>query len=744
MATSLDFILLPMVRHAGKERLKLPGLYTASPPRRSARGRSSDRLFIYLSMEGNAPLSPKELEKLLAHMANAYYQTTGSSTAAMRSVAEALNELLLKRNLNSANRGRQAVGMLTLGVVRFNNLYLLQSGSSHGYLIAVDGTKQLYDPEFAGRGLGLSRATTLRFHQTELKPGDVLVVSPNPPMTWNTTTLRNMHGLSLKDLYQRLIRRSAGDLEAFLMLAQHGKGEMRLVLPQPTREQSEKPTESTTPQTRVPEQVTPVSEPARRVTEPKVPVPSVPDPEPKPKPKVVEAAPRKQSVEPVEPPPEKPQREPVMQSIRQTVGPGLQTIGKAVGETIRQATQATSTLLERMLPDESIMTLPGSTMAFIAVAVPLVVVAVAAAVYFQRGRMRYFDAYFIQAQQAVEQAQQFEGASDQRIAWKAALEYLDLAEAYQETEDSQNLRNFATMALDNLDRIVRLSFNPAVVDGLPATVEISRIVVNLENELYFLDGVDGKVYRAIFNGDKYVLDTEFSCGPVPEPLIVGPLVDIEALAPGYPNGAAVIGMDNNGNLAFCIPGDAQLSYAMPPPDSNWGTPQAFAMDYGDLYVLDPVTNSVWIYDGASEYRELPNYFFGAQVPPMQDVVDLTVSGGRLFLLHHDGHLTTSYYGGNDYVDPMIYQDPRDGFADGPLIADAAFDQIQFAPPPDPSIYMLDSDGRSIYHFSLQAVFQRQYHSSSALPDGPITAFAVSSNHQIFVAIGNKIYYALLP
>jgi len=207
----------------------------------------------------------------------------------------------------------------------------------------------------------------------------------------------------------------------------------------------------------------------------------------------------------------------------------------------------------------------------------------------------------------------------------------------------------------------------------------------------------------------------------------------------------VIGMDANGNLAQCIPaGKEQLSFPMPPPDSNWGSPQAFAMDAGDLFVLDPLTNSVWVYDGASEFRDLPNFFFGNQVPSLQDVVDLTVSDGRLYLLYDDGHLTTSFYGSDDYTDPAIFQDPRDGFENGPTMVDAVFNQIQFAPPPDPSIYMLNPGGRSIYHFSLALVYQRQYHGQASLPEGPATAFAVSHNHQVFLAIGNRIYYALLP
>ncbi|MBL7163482.1 MAG: hypothetical protein ISS57_12830 [Anaerolineales bacterium] len=739
MTTSLDLVLLPLVRHAGKDRPKLPGLYTANPPRRAARGRYSDRLFIYLSLEGNLPLSPKELDKLLAQMAEAYYKATGSSTAAMRSVAETLNELLLKRNLNSVNRGRQAIGMLALGVVRFDHLYLLQSGSSHAYLIKTESAQQFFDPSDTGRGLGLSRATTLRFHQAELDPGDVLLVSPNPPMTWNTTTLRNMHGLSLGDLYHRLIRRAAGDLEAVLLLTKRGKGGLRLVTPKLPQEQRNAAVEDTQPR----RDVVPRQEPVR---EPELPLPTAPISSMA-EVSGVEVSP---AIEHTSPEPSgEAEKKPRENSLRQvwssTIGPDLLAIGRAIGSTLRQAAQATSTLIERMLPDENMVALPGSTMAFIAVAVPLVVVAVAAVVYFQNGRGRYYDSYILEANLATQQAQQFEHINEQRIAWKATLDYLDLAEGYKVTEESQNLRNAATVALDTLDKVVRISYHPAIVDGLPATVKITRIVSTIENDLYLLDGLEGAVYRAVFTGDGFELDSEFYCGPVPQPLIIGPLVDIAALPPGYPQGATAIGMDSNGNLVQCIPGGAeQLSYSMAPPDSNWGTPQAFALDGGDLFVLDPLTSSVWVYGGENEFRDRPDFFFGDQVPSMQDVVDLTVSAGKLYLLYADGHLMTSYFEGDDFTDPAMYQDPRDGYVDSVTIADAVFSEIQFAPPPDPSIYMLDSGGRSIYHFSLQLVYQRQYHSQIPLPAGEATAFAVGPNHQVFLAIGNQVYFALLP
>ncbi len=756
MTPALDLFLLPLLRQAGKDRPKLPGLYAADAPRRAARGRAADRFFVYLTTEGNAPLSSKELDALLAQMADLYFKASGSSTAAMRFVAETLNDLLLQRNMNAASRGRQATGILALGVIRHNHLYLLQSGASQAYLITTDSAQQFYDPVATGRGLGLSRTPSLHFHQAELRSGDVLLLSSNPPLSWNTTTLRNLHGLAVGDLYRRLVRRAEGDIEAAMVLVKTGKGQLRLMTPRANSEPLTSPLANESQLKRDPTSRAP--ETASR------PLGSSPIPPPRTRqPSRTGIASSGISVSPIKtgtdtkvaqasPTPKKLAlpRESSAERMRKawdsSWAPGIQAVGRAVGTTLQQLLRATQTLFERMLPDENMVSMSGATMAFGAVAIPLMVVAVAAVVYFQNGRGRYYDDFMVEAQRAVEQAQQFEHAGEQRIAWQAALQYLDNAEMYRITEDSQTLRNYAEMALDSLDLVGRLIFQPVIEGGLPGTVEIRRIVATRENELYLLDGISGSVFRAVATGNTYRLDPNFTCGPVPGPLIVGPLMDIAALPPGYPNGAALIAMDGNGNLVQCIPGsDKQLSYSMLPPSSNWGKPMAFAMDSGDLYVLDLLTSSVWIYDGATEYRDLPYFFFGDQVPSsMQDVIDLTVSDGRLYLLYNDGHLVISDYGEDTVIDPQFYDDSREGYEDAAVFPGAKFDEIQFAPPPDPSIYLFDGDAHAIYHFSLQMVYQRQYRPQGIPFTEPASAFTIGPKHQAFISIGNQIYSALLP
>ncbi len=90
-------------------------------------------------------------------------------------------------------------------------------------------------------------------------------------------------------------------------------------------------------------------------------------------------------------------------------------------------------VLRRLLPDEAIFSIPTRTMAFIAVAVPVMVVAVASFVYVSKG-------VAIQSQELLAQAQDFyQKASAQqdplarRERLLISMNYLQQAESYQVT-----------------------------------------------------------------------------------------------------------------------------------------------------------------------------------------------------------------------------------------------------------------------------------------------------------------------
>ncbi|MCU0486108.1 MAG: hypothetical protein MUC85_08365 [Anaerolineales bacterium] len=180
MISSLDLNLLPIARKGGQDFPELPDLYAVMPPRRPAHGREADSLVIYLCLSGNAPLSPEQHAHLLERLAQKYYKTSGSVTSALRAVAEALNLYLLDRNLRSSSAGRQGIGRLVLGVLRADTFYMAHCGPVQALLISPSETRPLHDLPSAGRGLGLSRTTPVRFVQARLADGDCLVLASDP------------------------------------------------------------------------------------------------------------------------------------------------------------------------------------------------------------------------------------------------------------------------------------------------------------------------------------------------------------------------------------------------------------------------------------------------------------------------------------------------------------------------------------------------------------------------------------
>lgn len=753
MEELMDLLILPLARHAGQEQPRVEGLYVPSPPRRSARFRGRDRIALHLVIEGAAPLPADQINQILLDLAKTYYSTSGTVTSALRSTAESLNQYLLDQNVQQSSTGSQSVGHLTQIVMRETRLSIAQSGLSHAYILSASGARHIHDLHLAGNGLGLSRSTARHYSQLELQPNDAIVVTLQPPASWSLEKMDKFRGQGPESLRRKLLSSTESDVEAFLMHAQSGSGELRLLRParQP-RPAAASPAAYTA---QVDSQETAAAIELQMGDQPTTseqPQPVEKSPEPLPadqltlsaSPADLSAAAATAQASPLgeaEPAPAQPAQS-TSAAEESTESRGLFTplllfFAKAI------------TSLKGILPDSSIFTLPPATMAFTAIAIPLVIVAVAVVVYFQRGRAAQYEIYFSQAQETAQVAEEQTDPREQRIAWTLTLIHLDNAEVFQTTEESRALRKQAQGLIDTLDEIERLDFRPTIVDQLDDTAEIIRMVA-ADDGLYMLNGTDGLVERAILTNEGFRLDTTFQCGPGPYGgYIVGPLVDIAPMPAGNDIRAAIIAIDANGNLLRCIPGDSPLATPMAPPDINWGSPRAIKVDEGDLYVLDPQINAVWIYRDM-DVSQSPRQFFDQQIPPLGDVIDLDVNQNDLYLLHADGHLTTCVYNAlasspTRCEMPAIYTDPRPGRQSGPLIEDAVFSEIYFSPPPEPTIYLLDPVSQSLYRFSVRLTLDRQHRSLEPLPDIPASAFTIDQRSRtIYMAIGDEVYSAPLP
>jgi hypothetical protein len=422
-------------------------------------------------------------------------------------------------------------------------------------------------------------------------------------------------------------------------------------------------------------------------------------------------------------------------------------ITTALATTVDHFSHSLRKLFQRMLPEESLAALPGPLMAFIAVAIPLVVVAVSMVVYFQRGQASQYDQYYSQAAQAAEQAQTQTDPQASLAAWQSVISYLDQADVYQQTPESQALRQQAYQAIDQAELIRRLDYLPALTEFLPEGARIIELAAT-EADLYMLDSSNGSVQRAFSTARGYELDPTFQCGPgFVGSQGIGPLVDFVALPAGQ--AMSVLGMDAQANLLYCKPGEPPLFDVLTPPFTQWGKPSAISLSANNLYVLDPDKNAVWIYWNADKATQ-PEAFFTENFPPMADVIDMTVEKNDLFLLHADGHTTLCTYSElgvatTQCSDPLPYTDSRPGHEGQVLARYPAFSKIVNTQPPNPSTYMLDAPNQALYHFSQRLAYQRQLRPQTPISGGEASAFAFRpDNRLVFLVVGNQVYYAGMP
>jgi hypothetical protein len=836
MNSSLDLNLLLLARQGGGEQSELPDLYAVTPPRRAARGRETDSLIIYLSMIGNSPLTPQAHKQLLEQMSQKFYKTAGSLTAALRTVAEALNLYLLDRNLRSTSAGRQGIGQLLLAALRADSIYIAESGAVKAFLISPQETQPLYDLQTSGRGLGLSRSLPVRFLQIKMAADDYLLLSTLASTAWSEITIRHPSQQGMEALRRQLIGSTGQEFNAVLVQAQAGTGKLKLLkrmadsatmtYPQvegqpiasvtasaapivdapgedkglgvssasaPARVSPEQPSadrglgvsSASVPASVSPEQpslnndlgvssIPPAAIPTAAVEtsisrgERNQPVPASsqaatqssvtlgaaqPQAASRRAESIPPVAPISKPVQPAAQPPKSHPASPprplvkFLMAFKATLASILATIGHALGSALSTIGSALLRLLKNLLPDADVLRLPPSTMVFIAIAIPLVLAVIGGIVFLQRGQTQQQQIYYQQAVEKAAYAATLTNPLEQRFAWQTALGELDKAEQYAVTSQSQELRSQLTANLDAVDSVKRLDYKQAIVSGLESSVNVTRIVATAA-DLYLLNGAQGNVLHAVLTGRGYELDPSFQCGPTNGPIIVGPLVDIVELPPGGYENANVLGVDANGNLLYCVVGSQPYSASLAPPNTGLGEPIALSLDRGDLYVLDPKVNAVWIYRNM-EVSQPPRLYFGDTVPPMADVIDLAVYNDDLFLLHADGHTTKCVYSSiaqspTRCDDPMPYSDNRPGRVHGPVIEDGVFTQIYYSSFPERSIFYLEPKNQALFYFSVLLTLQYQYQPKVPLAQGDATAFAISPNRIAFLAIANNVYYAAMP
>ncbi len=819
-----DFFLLNINLEAGQEQVDLPSLFVAVPPRRAQRSRAGDQLIFLASFGGSSEISPAKTQEILQRLSNMYYTEHGSITNGLRTVAEQLNEVLLKHNLQESREGKQTTALLTLAVVHNDFLYLAHAGSTHSIVVSQNDVQDFNDSQASGRSLGLSKSIALRFFQTQLQAGDILILSDQPPEGWSSSALSGSTKLPMDHFRRRLLSQSGSDVQAAVIQVQPGPGRIHWLKPRSSMAQAGLENASVAPGSDaagaaepaprpvIPTMAVPLSKKAEEPAVAPLPIESETNPAqpevpsqilpqtisadvlfPPPGPGSRPASPPSPPIQMAQPPQEAPtsggiflsgDRLPIKDApefVPAASSPVLPPADlnpvprKVKGEFWKSVRQRLSVLLQagksprprqpnrtaamvaRLIPGkpEQNATLPASLLLFIAVAVPLAVVAISLTVYFQSGASEQYQVYFSQAQEFASQATGLNDPIQRRNAWSQTIYWIDKAEGYKQTVDSKALRTQAQQMLDSMDGITRLDLQQALLGGFATSVKIVHMAASNDN-VYVLDGSQGRVLRMFLTGTGYEVDPQFNCGPgTSGSLFINHLVDLVTLPPGNSFGATVLAIDNSGNLLYCIPGSPPVSAALPPPDNNFGNVTSFSLDQGDLYVLDTQNNAVWIYNGQNlGFGSRPQLFFDTPVPHLADVIDMAENDGDLYLLHENGSMTLCNYKSASFAstrcqDPAKYGDQRPGHS-GQMstFQGSNFIQMETTQPPDPSLYVLDTSGQAVYHFSLRLNLQKQLRPEAGagilLPSGSPSAFTITPDRVAFFAYGNLVYSANLP
>ena len=770
----LDIKITPLYRVGGQELPSLPGLMAAVPPRQAARGRDQDRLVVHLQLAGKAVLSSGDVVQAASRAAVAFYATPGTITAALRTAAESINTQLHDRNRASPGQGRYAVGVLALAAIRDSQLTLLLSGPMQAFVLGTAGTRQITE-SLSGRGLGLGSSTPHYFARVDLQPNDRLLFCSSLPTAWESA-LGDSSPTSIDATRRRLMVATQEDVSAVLMQATEGEGALHLL------------------RTAAPEKVTaalPVQFPSEIAWES---TPGGLDRSPGPEPhrptdersdvealdgvpasRAVDQAPSAYAIPP--------QRSEDIAAAGEAVAvlpaaavaaraerAGTRTSTVLTPENKRQAARRIVAVLRgfrlaagriasglgsfapRLLPtsEQNPWSMASPAMMFVAVLVPLVVVTIASAVYFRFGRSVQYEQYLVQARDARKQALAVTDPVAQREAWQRELFYLDKAEDYTETGETRSLRIEAQQKLDQVLGIFRLQFQPVLSKSVGA--QIGRLAAS-ENDVYLLDAQRGAVIHLALTNAGFQLDTAFNCGSgTYGPYTVGALVDILALPTLNTLNATMLGVDAAGNLLYCAPGQVARAVPLAAPDTNWGRIRSITLDSGNLYVLDAQARAVWVYVGEDgTFVDRPYFFFGGQIPQLEDAIDFAVNADDLFVLHSDGRISTCSYSRIETVptrcvDPAPLVNPIEAYRDLDLFSQAHFTQMMFSPAPDVSLLLLDADGQGVFQFSarsleLQSQLRPLAGRANTMPAGEVTAVGMSPNHVLYFALRDRIYFA---
>ena len=225
-----DIFLHPIHLVDHQEQPDLPGFLAINAPRRAPRNRSGDIFIVLISPDGPTTPFPLFLQNIPQKLADAYFITAGSVTAGMRTALESINEELLKYNLDNVRSGQTLTGIINMAVLHNDQIYIVHAGNAHSVVVSQNAFEDLWDPQ-ADHGIGVSQSTALRYYQTQVQAGEILLFWNDAPDEFISNLQTGAGKYSLEQLRRRVLNLAQAENRAVILQFQPGKGQLRFLKP---------------------------------------------------------------------------------------------------------------------------------------------------------------------------------------------------------------------------------------------------------------------------------------------------------------------------------------------------------------------------------------------------------------------------------------------------------------------------------------------------------------------------------
>ena len=671
-----------------------PGTLVEVAPRKAARGRELDTIFVLVTPSGQAAAPGTFYDQMANLAAERYFSSSGSVTAGLRTVFNTLNQDLNEHNHSGK---RQYEANILCAVLRDNEVFLGRVGSSVAVIINQSQAEpQPFPTEFSndealfGPPLGVHPVPTTKMSRYTIQPGSRLVMADARLADNNfVKTVEALRAPNISEVLQRFKEQTATQITLLAsefvtpeapspIPVKEGHSTARSVAPPP-------PVETSSPETVVPSQE-------------------------------------------------------IKPSRRRGSSPAQRSAGRlALG--LAGVLEGINHLLDRIFPRPTEGKRPwlkASTLAAITILVPIGIVLLVMVMGLGRTGESEFELCVDEANKSADVARSV-ASSDVNgtvSAWNAVITVVDGCNDLRAGDPSlAALTREGQTVIDKLSQVERR--DTTVITSLPNAVLTQAVLQGLN--LYVLDSQNEQVYQISLTEDGRNMVPDGS-RPIPSMRLnasvnefrVGNLIDI-AWADDI---TQIVALDDNGLFIQCSPRFLQTCEAQQLLGAErWQHPTRITLWQGRLYILDPAANQIWRYDSSGgTYATVPaEYFSGNNRTDISNAVDFGIDDrGSVYLLAATGEITKWVSGEQN---AFVFA----GFPSGQQIlsADAMFLDTN---PVGQAIYIVSRNSLTVYETTLAGSFLNSYRSFNEDHFAALANVVADANQQLaYVLSGNSVF-----